>query len=249
MKQGQENGKTACHDRVQACDQGLNHSALWRWDPALPGSVQMERDQKVYSDLEPGRDPALLRFYTWSEPCLSLGRFETLAPDIEARRRKAGIAAVRRPTGGSAILHAGDLTFSLVAPSDWLPGSLLQGHQRITAALSRGLAELGIDTCSGESAPRHAYPHGDPHCFVQTSPADLRVGGHKLLGTAQVRRRKAFLLQGVIYLQANPELFANVLGADARIQDLAGLLGQPPATETVIKALTAGFSAELEICF
>lgn len=205
----------------------------------------MRRDQEYYSAYEPGVDLPLLRFYTWSEPCLSLGRFETLTPESEARLQALKLGWVRRPTGGSAILHGGDLTFSLVGPSDWLAGSLLAGHAQMTLALSRGLAQLGIQADAG-SEPAQKAPG---HCFAVSTPADLRVKGQKLVGTAQVRRRKAFLLQGMLYLQADQSLFRQVFSEQAPLTDLSELMDSQPDPERVISALTAGFSAAFGLTF
>ncbi len=208
------------------------------WEPELSGLEQMRRDRDYYSAFQPESDRPLLRFYTWSPACLSLGRFEN--PDLEQMRKLAqlGLESVRRPTGGAAILHAGDLTFSLIGPTEWLSGNLLEGHARLTRALALGLSQLGIQADAGQEA---AQKHPG-HCFAVTTPADLRVKGQKLIGTAQVRRRKAFLLQGMIYLQADQALLQAVFGTRSPLADLQSLLGHLPETQTLIEAFRAGFS-------
>lgn len=208
------------------------------WEPSLSGVEQMRRDRDYYSAFEPESDRPLLRFYTWSPACLSLGRFESPDADLLSQLEQLGLDSVRRPTGGAAILHAGDLTFSLIGPTEWLSGNLLEGHARLTRALALGLEQLGIQADAGlESAQKHPG-----HCFAVTTPADLRVKGQKLIGTAQVRRRKAFLLQGMIYLQADQALLQAVFGAQSPLADLQSVLGHVPETNLLIQAFSAGFS-------
>ncbi|MEZ0368221.1 MAG: biotin/lipoate A/B protein ligase family protein [Candidatus Sericytochromatia bacterium] len=221
-------------------------ATLLRRDPAMPGCEQMQRDQQYYSRFDPQKALPLLRFYTWSEPCLSWGRFQQPTPALTARLQALNLPAVRRPTGGGAILHAGDLTFSLVGPSSWLPGNLLQGHALISRALVAGLHRLGIEADAGGALQRQQ----PEHCFASITPADIQVSLGKLVGTAQVRRRQAFLIQGTIYLNADRGLLQALFGAaEPPLADLAQLLGAPPAPERVIEALSHGFASVLGLDF
>ncbi|MGV3524262.1 MAG: lipoate--protein ligase family protein [Candidatus Sericytochromatia bacterium] len=218
----------------------------WRciWDGPGDGTSLMARDQAFYSAFDPERDQPLLRFYTWTRPTLSLGRFQTLSEPETARLQALEIPVVRRPTGGQAILHAGDLTYSLVLPASVLPGAVSASHARISAALARGLAQLGI---AAELGTGNAAYRAHSHCFATVSPADLHLAAGKLVGSAQVRRRKAVLQQGMLYLQADQALLAAVFGAATPVCDLAGLLGTAPAVESVVAALKSGFAAEFEL--
>lgn len=213
----------------------------------LPPELPMSRDREDYSRFDPELDSPLLRFYRWQRPALTIGRFQSLEPEREAQLTALDLPVLRRPTGGAAILHNGDLTFSLTGPAELLPGSLLEGHARITRALALGLQRLGISALTG-SAGSQARPL---NCFDASTPADLRVvtapapAGAKLIGTAQVRRRKAFLLQGMIYLRVDAELMRSVFGAGAPIADLTQLLDTDPDPDKVANALAAGFADEL----
>jgi lipoate-protein ligase A len=204
--------------------------------PQLSGTELMERDRLFYSQFHPQHDKARLRFYGWPAPTLSIGRFQKLSSELETRLQALQIPSVRRPTGGSAILHAGELTFSLVAPADWLPGSILASHALITQAVKKGLAQLGIQAEQGlQSSP------GQPeaNCFARISPADLAVQNHhaKLVGTAQVRRRQAFLMQGMLYLEADQALMQEVFENSEPTLDLKTLLGYRPEPARVAETL------------
>lgn len=226
---------------------GLRRARLL-YEGADTGLAQMQRDQQDYSRFDASQTTPRLRFYAWSEPTVSLGRFQQPAPDFAARLAELGLPSVQRPTGGRAILHAGDLTFSLIGPPDWLPGSLLAGHALFSRALAHGLAHLGLIAGAGSESASRNQP---VHCFASATPADLLVAGGKLIGTAQVRRRQAFLIQGTIYLQADHALLRALFGepSETRSQllDLAQLLGQPPNPAQVAQALAAGLQEVLNL--
>lgn len=227
-----------------------------QYDPPLPGHEQMRRDQHYYSCFDPSRDLPLLRFYTWQSPTVSLGRFQTLTPEWAERLQSLGLPTVQRPTGGKAILHAGDLTFSLIGPLTWLPGNLLTGHALIRQALQTGLQQLGIDSTGGLSPARRQQSE---HCFATATPADIQSHWGKLVGTAQVRRRQAFLVQGTLYLEANRPLlqavFSGLSGSgepsdpDSEIMDLAQLLGKVPTQHQVITSLADGFRNVFQLVY
>lgn len=218
-------------------------SLMIQIDPPLSGQENMLRDQHYYSQFDPEQSRPKLRFYTWSEPTLSIGRFQKLEPTLEAQLHQLNIPVVRRPTGGAGILHAGDLTFSLVLPARVMPGSILQTHEWITDTLQKGLNNLGLDCKRSQPAPSAQTAHRQANCFEDLSPADLSVtyAGdlRKLIGTAQVRRRQAILVQGMFYLQTPTLLLQQVFGEDtANVLDLQTLLGYVPDHSTLIDALS-----------
>src|SRR5512142_460873 len=93
-----------------------------------------------------------LRFYAWAPPCVSLGRNQPLEAVDAARCAARGYAIVRRPTGGRAILHTDELTYSIAAPDDHplMAGMVLDAYLRISHGLVAGLRRLGIEA---EEAP------------------------------------------------------------------------------------------------
>jgi lipoyl(octanoyl) transferase len=162
---------------------------------AAPGPTNMALDEALLrSALE--RKTASLRFYTWAEPTLSLGYFQKHAD------RRPGVAWVRRPTGGDAILHHHELTYALALPAGppWHTAEswLCRFHHAIQAALRQFGVEAQTVVCGEEQRL------GPFLCFQHQTPADLRIAGHKVAGSAQRRPHGAMLQHGSILLRQSP---------------------------------------------
>lgn len=223
-------------------------------DPPATGAVNMARDRELLDQLVAGERPATLRFYSWSPACISLGlgqREEIL--DLDAVRA-AGLDVVRRPTGGQALLHDRELTYSVVASQQDLVvgGTLMQSYHAISEALLAGLAELGI---SGEGAPCEPRPASGltPVCFASASAEEVLVGGRKLLASAQWRSRGAFLQHGSLLVEDRqgdlPGLMSDPAARQARpvSVSLSELMTDVPAPEGLVEVLSRGFQAVLGI--
>jgi len=159
-----------------------------------------------------GLSPPTVRVYTWEPPALSLGYFQPLAEVNLAACRVAGVDVVRRPTGGRAILHEQELTYSLVAPesSPSVAGGVLESYARISQALIAGLARLGIDARFAPPAGRLAESPSAA-CFEVPSSYEVLVAGRKLIGSAQRRQPGVVLQHGAIPLQFNPDRLVGLL--------------------------------------
>ena len=154
---------------------------------------------------------AALRFYTWSRPTLSLGFHQRhLHPRWSELARRGEVLLVRRPSGGRAVLHAGELTYALVWPQ--APARRREAYRAACAWLQQGFADLGLPLQFGAEPadPLH------PSCFATSTAADLiqRQGG-KRIGSAQLWRHGVLLQHGSILLQPDPALWQRVLGEDA----------------------------------
>jgi lipoyl(octanoyl) transferase len=166
-------------------------------DGPLPGAVNMRRDAALLAGWRPGRQP-VLRLYRWRPPAVSYGfhqRLEDFDQDEIARR---GFDLVRRPTGGRAILHAEELTYSVVGPSPSpLFGDTLHScYMRINEALVAFLRDLGhaaaISGGEARAEMRQAV------CFRSAGQHEIEVGGRKIIGSAQRRLDGVFLQHGSI---------------------------------------------------
>jgi len=171
-------------------------------DPSLDGPTNMARDEALLTGVGAGHSPPTLRLYQWDPPTISLGYFQRFA-DYEALPPPAGrLAVVRRPTGGGAILHDLELTYSLVLP---IRHPLLSGgpnrlyevtHQAIIASLEELQSSprmCGVTDDSGAA-------RGPFFCFVRRHCYDVLIGGEKIAGSAQRRTRTAVLQHGSIVL-------------------------------------------------
>ena len=199
----------------------------------------------------PSEQQPTLRFYGWSPPALSLGIAQRWR-DVQAAQCAAqGVAVVRRPTGGRAILHDRELTYSLVtSQTDPLvaAATVVGAYARINAALVVGLSGLGVAAVlaprSSPNAPTSAA------CFDTPAAFEITVDGRKLVGSAQSRKHGAVLQQGTVLLHADPAALAALLvlppALDAaalaqRLVALDEIMGHAPTFQVVAAALTAGF--------
>jgi lipoyl(octanoyl) transferase len=227
-------------------------SHRWRLliTPPQPGAWNMAIDEAI-ADLYPSLQQPTLRFYRWDPPCLSLGIGQRFARDVDPAACAArGIDIVRRPTGGRAILHDREVTYSLVmAADDPLVdrGTIVRSYLAISEALLAGLRRLGVDP---RLAPRPVSPRGtSAACFDQPGEYEITARGRKLVGSAQARRGSVLLQHGSILLHADVAALAAVLRLPPELDGAALLthlialdevLGAEPSYESVIEALIGG---------
>jgi len=175
---------------------------------ALPGTENMAIDAQL---LEAGV-PAL-RLYQWARPTLSLGYFQKLE-DVadEAFMRANGVDLCRRPTGGGAILHDRELTFSLCLPAapPALQGSINDSYLALTQPLLDVLKGLGVQASfRGDCATSKT-----PNCFAGSACPDLVVDGKKVFGSAQRRKENAVLMHGSLLFEIREALWQGVFGGE-----------------------------------
>ena len=184
--------------------------ACLRWIPpcTLPGVWQMAIDAWLLEQIGRGeRSGPLLRFYHWSQPSLSLGKHQRAIENHWLRLAQEGrIALVRRPTGGSAVLHGGgDLTYALLWPDP--PRQRRQAYRLCCRWLQEAFAAMGQPLEFGDSPPRA----DQPNCFASSTAADLvHPGGLKRIGSAQVWRGHSLLQHGSVLLEPDGVLWPAV---------------------------------------
>ncbi len=187
----------------------------------LGGTWPMAMDNWLLDEAVAGRDAAAargepdalagsLRFYEWPRPTLSLGFHQQRLPvhwlDLAAR---GVIDLVRRPSGGRAVLHGGDLTYALVWPSP--PPQRPEAYRRACQWLLRGFAALDLPLAFGQSA----FNTNRDNCFATSTAADLvHNDGSKRIGSAQLWRRGALLQHGSILIQPDRPLWREIFGVD-----------------------------------
>lgn len=221
--------------------------SVWRLIPLLnaSGKVQMAIDRWLLEQHQSGHPPAL-RFYTWSPAAISLGYHQHKYPEHWQHLVWQGekVDLVRRPTGGRAVLHQGDLTYAVVTSE--LVGTRVQVYEKICEFLIQGWRSLNVQLHYGTAG--RGYIH-NPNCFGTATGADLVLpDGTKFIGSAQLRRGGAILQHGSIRLQPDTELFAEVFGTESftPVQ-----LPHKPHIEKIIAALIAAaedcFDMHLEV--
>jgi lipoate-protein ligase A len=218
-------------------------------DPPCPGTWNMALDEALLHRAA-GSGTATLRFYEWDEPTLSLGYFQRYA-ERASHGASGDCAVVRRATGGGAILHDRELTYSIVLPASHRlsrrAGDLYRAvHESIVAVLSELGVKARLASCqadkivgteaaaSGCSAPVNRVPGewAEPLlCFARRCPGDILVGDTKVAGSAQRRRRGAVLQHGSILIARSrfaPELpgINDIVGKRLDIVDVAARIGK-----------------------
>lgn len=160
----------------------------------------MARDHALAERCAPGT--GTVRFYRWDPPTLSFGRNEPVTVgyrEILRGRRELGV--VRRPTGGRAVIHDGELTYSIVFPARAL-GGVREAYAKVNQGLVRGLRALGVDARSEEGGGVVPAPNAGP-CFAGPVAGEVVVAKRKLVGSAQARIGGAVLQHGSILLAAD----------------------------------------------
>ena len=180
----------------------------------------MAVDAAVLKAVEEKRSPPTLRFYAWEPWCVSLGYFQKPSQEFDSvALQERGWDFVLRPTGGRAVLHAEEMTYSLIARRDeasWC-STLAVSHERISRALAAALDGFDLSVSTGFSVGSDGRPPLQKHdfpglpCFGSTSRAELAFGERKVVGSAQRRTREAFLQHGSIPLTPDHERLVEVL--------------------------------------
>jgi lipoate-protein ligase A len=186
--------------------------AVLRWLPTntLDGPRQMALDAWLLKRaVEGDRSGPVLRFYRWSRPTLSLGKHQgTIEPRWRHLVEAGQLALARRPTGGSAVLHGGDLTYALVWPDP--PRRRREAYRLCCRWLQEAFADLGQPLTFGDS-PCVA---NQANCFASSTAADLvHANGQKRVGSAQLWRGGCLLQHGSVLLAPDPRLWGEVFGA------------------------------------
>ena len=218
----------------------------WRllFTPPLDAAANMALDEALMR--RAGRTgEAVLRTYSWGAPSLSLGRNQAAAGTYDPERaRELGVEVVRRPTGGRALLHHREVTYSVTAPAS--EGDLRGTYARINRILLHALRSLDVDARLAAPAGRAPLP-GDAPCFDTPVEGELVVGDRKLVGSAQWRDGGALLQHGSILVDDDQPMLARLavrpIPPAPPAATLREALGRAPSVEEVAEHLFAAVRA------
>jgi lipoate-protein ligase A len=221
------------------------------------GARNMAIDEELLARAQAGETLPVLRFYTWDPPAVSLGRFQKIGAAVDAGAcKRRGIDIVRRITGGRAVLHHRELTYSIVARVDdpLFPSDVLGTYRVIAACLLAGLKNLGIPAEMVSRKSRHAplvkKEASSPACFSSPSWYEIVVRHRKIIGSAQRRLPRAFLQHGSVLLDYDPGLEAEVIPGGCAgdvVTSVARELGRDVPLAEVKQAFVKGFAETLQI--
>ncbi len=190
------------------------------------GAENMAIDQMLLESVEASGQPTL-RLYGWNEPTLSLGYFQS-REDRQAHSSSRPLRMVRRATGGGAIVHHHELTYSIAVPLGSLSiGANRELYDKVHSAMIHALGDFGIAATTVGQSGYHSAVNSPFLCFMRRTNNDLVVSGYKVLGSAQRKSRRAVLQHGSLLLRASefaPELpgVADLTGRSLAIDEIVG---------------------------
>ena len=206
----------------------------------------MGLDEAILGSVAARLSPPTLRLYGWNPEAISLGYFQGIHDEVDVEAcARAGVDLVRRITGGGAVFHAAEVTYSIVIPEGHplAPGSILESYRLICAGIVEGMKRLGVEP---EFAPIN----------------DINCRGRKLSGNAQTRKLGCLLQHGTILLEVDVDRMFSLLKvpkeksagrliseAKARVTSLSEILGRKIGYDECSTALAGGFAEALGIEF
>ena len=226
------------------------------------GATNMAADEAILLGVAQHHSLPTLRFYGWTPPCVSIGYAQSLRTEIDLDACcTRGYGWVRRPTGGRAVLHADELTYSVIAPlgEPRVKGDIVTSYRRISMGLLAGLRLLGCEAVQADQRREAARGAESAACFEVPSHYEVMALGRKLMGSAQVRRRGVVLQHGALPLTGDVGRLAHVLAVpgDQRAQirerlrrraiALDEALRRPVTFSEVAEALARGFAEALNL--
>ncbi|HSL31704.1 MAG TPA: lipoate--protein ligase family protein [Anaerolineales bacterium] len=230
--------------------------------PARRGAWNMAVDEALLERIGAGESLPTIRLYAWDPACLSLGHAQPFADVEVVRLQERSWEVVRRLTGGRAILHTDELTYSVTgrAEEPVLAGGVLESYNRLSQALLLALKKLGVPVEIQErKTAEQAAPN--PICFEVPSSYEITVGGKKLIGSAQARKQEAVLQHGSLPLTGDLTRICHALvfknealreHASSRLLERAttveSALGKVITWETAARVFAEAFEAQLGIC-
>ena len=204
----------------------------------------MAVDRAILVENSEGKIPPTVRFYGWIPPAISIGYFQSLTYEIDLEAcEKLGVDYVRRTTGGGAVFHEKELTYSIVIPESHpeIPKNIMKSYGRICGAVMKGLQHLGIKS---EYAPIN----------------DIVTGGRKISGNAQTRKLETVLQHGTVLMDVDVDKMFSLLKvpnekikdkliADVkqRVTSIKHLLGKKVSFKEVAEVIKIGFEEEFHI--
>jgi lipoate-protein ligase A len=219
---------------------------MWRLIPRIEdcAAMQMALDEAILTARSRSLVPNTLRFFTWKPPAITIGYFQSIDKEVDRpKARKMGIDVVRRYTGGGAVLHDNELTYSIAMSEKDVPADIIASYDKICAAIINGLQSLGIS--------------------AQFSPVnDILVNGKKISGNAQTRRQGVMLQHGTILCDVDVRKMFSLLkvpdeklkdkmikAAEERVTSLKQELGKNVCPDELQEAIAKGFEKAFDAKF
>ncbi len=226
------------------------------------GRRNMAIDGAILEAVSQGMQPPTLRLYGWAPMCMSLGYGQRIRDiDMDGLDRH-GWHVVRRPTGGKAILHGDELTYSVSLPIEHplADGDVVESYRRISRGLLQALQHIGLSPKSEHQGDGLRDKTKGPVCFEVPSHYEITVNERKLIGSAQVRRKEGILQHGTLPLYGDVARICDALAFEtaedreagktkvrSRAIALGDVMDNPPSWERAALAVERGFCEEFDL--
>lgn len=232
--------------------------------PPMSGALNMAIDEALLKSIGTNQSLPILRLYSWNPPCISLGYAQKFTDIDKNRLFERGWDVVRRTTGGRAILHTDEITYSVIGPKNEprLTGDILSSYKRLSKALLNCLFILKAPAIALEKHNIAQADKLDPICFEIPSSYEITMDGKKIIGSAQARKKDGFLQHGTLPLVGDLSRITEVLvykSEESRLKarnkmltkatTLYDSLGNEVSWEYSAKAIEKAFAKELNINF
>ncbi|MBN1156015.1 lipoate--protein ligase family protein [Candidatus Woesearchaeota archaeon] len=209
------------------------------------GAMNMAIDEAVMTHISEGKVLPTIRLYGWRPSAITIGYFQSMREEVDLEKcRELGIDFIRRITGGGAVFHENEATYSIIAPENYFSEEILESYKQICSGITTGLKKLGLEAAF---APLN----------------DIVVKGKKVSGNAQTRRMNCILQHGTVLIDVDvKKMFSLLIVPDEKIRSkminnveerVTGInkeTGRNHGFQEVVNALTDGFreALNLELC-
>ena len=241
-------------------------TTTWRLiqTPPASGPWNMAVDETLLEFMGQKDSLSVLRLYAWNPPCISIGYAQSINDLRLDHLTELNWNIVRRITGGRAILHVDELTYSVIGPhsESRLSGGVLESYRRLSSALVIALRNIGLPA---QALPRAIKISSDsssqePICFEQPSDYEITVHGKKIIGNAQARKKTGILQHGTLPLYGDLTRITQVLNFESEEQrtiaaqrlltkaaTLEKVLGKPVSWNIAADAIISAFAKKLKL--
>ena len=220
----------------------------------------MAIDEAVFYETIKNHKPPTIRFYTSNPFAITIGYFQDANKELNIEKCcREGIDVTRRITGGRAVFHIHEMTYSIAAAGHEkiFPADILGAYKIISQCIARGMRDLGINASLAEEGRPYRKDEIQPCCFSTSLRNELQVNGRKICGSAQVRKKGGFLQHGLLLLDFDAEKTAELIVPDCTplqveklkksVTSVADELGCQVGARDVCSRIKEGFINELGI--
>jgi lipoate-protein ligase A len=226
----------------------------WRFVDTGPcdAAMNMAIDESIASAVIHGETHPTLRLYSWEKPSVSIGCFQKLSDIDTVFCERTGIPVVRRPTGGRAILHGEEITYSFSGRNEDHPAfrTLLGSYEMLSRAFYAAFRKLGLEVSIRRRKERGKILARNPRCFESVSFGEMVLHDIKIIGSAQKRYQGGFLQQGSIPFFIDRHIHDGIFGPSDHfhggLQDLAPGITMTIMRKTIQEVFAEVFSRVME---